>query len=104
VADPASSTTLSSRSGGGSVWGRRICAGMRRRHWGCAEQASSPVGSKTGSPVGFGLFCFFNSLTVVDICKAPASVKAMINYDLLTEVVAKTVSVKHFCPSRLKFL
>jgi hypothetical protein len=30
---------------------------------GGVEQVSSPVGSETGSPAGFGLFYFFNSLT-----------------------------------------
>jgi hypothetical protein len=47
-------------------------------------------------------FSFFILLTKTG--RATASVKAMINCDLLTEAVAKTVSVKAFYPPWLRFV
>jgi len=75
------------------IWwrARRIC---ERQIWWrslaprfTAAETGSPVGLQTGSPAGFGLFCFFIPLTKAGICKASTSVNR------LTEVGKATASV-----------
>jgi len=51
------------------------------------------------------VFFFFECLIqFTEAGKAIASVKATVNHNLSTEAIAKTASIKAFCPPQLRFL
>jgi hypothetical protein len=82
---------------------------------GGVEQVSSPVGSETGSPVGFGLFYFFNSLTEagkpttsvihrLTVTFAWRRLPSRINHDICLEAVGLPASENEKQPPPLIFL